>query len=210
VKILVLGATSGIGRRVVAKTLSAEGDCVELGGNADAAWAGKENLVAFRGDIMNAGALKTAMMGVGAIICSLGLSLAYSSQPTTYYSEATQNILRAMKAVNVRRLICVTGIGAGDSQGHGGFWHDYILRPLFLSEAYRDKTRQEEIIRKSELDWTIVRPAQLTDGPETGVYRVILGGGYRATKISRADVAHFIVEQIASPKYLQRAVVLCY
>ncbi len=89
-----------------------------------------------------------------------------------------------------------------------GFFYDRIFQPLFLNEGYKDKTRQEELIRATKLDWVIVRPGMLTDGPETGVYRVITGGEYVAGKISRADVARFILQQLEQETYLRKAVVL--
>ena len=73
----------------------------------------------------------------------------------------------------MRRLICVTGIGAGDSRGHGGFLYDRVIAPFLLKTIYQDKDRQEALIRASGTDWTMVRPGFLTNGPLTGKYRLL-------------------------------------
>jgi hypothetical protein len=83
----------------------------------------------------------------------------------------------------VKRLIVVTGLGAGDSRGHGGLIYDAIVFPLLLKRVYDDKDVQEWIVRSSGLDWTIVRPGLLTDRPATGHYRVLT-----ASKDWRFDV----------------------
>jgi uncharacterized protein YbjT (DUF2867 family) len=97
----------------------------------------------------------------------------------------------------VKRLIAVTGLGAGDSRGHGGFLYDAVAFPLLLKRVYDDKDVQEWIIRSSGLDWTIVRPGLLTNRPATGHYRVLTAAeDWRFGVISRGDVADFIVRQV--------------
>jgi uncharacterized protein YbjT (DUF2867 family) len=102
-----------------------------------------------------------------------------------------------MKAAGVKRLIAVTGLGAGDSRGHGGFVYDAVIFPWLLKRVYDDKDVQEWIIRSSGLDWTIVRPGLLTNRPATGRYRILKAAhDWRFGLISRADVADFIVRQV--------------
>ena len=102
-----------------------------------------------------------------------------------------------MKAAGVKRLIAVTGLGAGDSRGHGGLLYDAVVFPLLLKRVYDDKDVQEWIIRSSGLDWTIVRPGLLTNSPVTGRYRVLTTPtDWRFGVISRADVADFLVRQV--------------
>ena len=124
---------------------------------------------------MDISSLKSALNGQQAVISAFGTKLI--RKPTTLLSDATRNLVEAMNDGGVKRLICVTGIGAGDSKGHGGFLYDNILEPFLLHEIYEDKTRQEEVIRKSSLDWVIARPAILTNGPATGNYRTVHGTG---------------------------------
>jgi hypothetical protein len=103
----------------------------------------------------------------------------------------------AMKAADVKWLITVTGLGAGDSRGHGGLLYDAVIFPLLLKRVYDDKDVQEWIVKSSGLDWTIARPGLLTNGPATDHYRVLTASkDWRFGAISRADVADFLVRQV--------------
>jgi putative NADH-flavin reductase len=116
---------------------------------------------------------------------------------TRLFSESTRILVDAMKGAGVKRLITVTGLGAGDSRGHGGLLYDAIVFPLFLKRVYDDKDVQEWIVRSSGLDWTIVRPGLLKDSPASGRYRVLTTpSDWRFGAISRADVADFLVRQV--------------
>jgi putative NADH-flavin reductase len=114
---------------------------------------------------------------------------------TTLFSESTRILVDAMKAADVKRLITVTGLGAGDSRGHGGLLYDAVVFPLLMKRVYDDKDVQEWIVKSSGLDWTIVRPGLLTNSPATGRYRALTTSrGWRFGVISRADVADFLVQ----------------
>ena len=115
-----------------------------------------------------------------------------------------------MNKQGVHRLVCITGVGSGDSRGHGGFLYDNIFLPLLLSGAYADKTRQEEIIRQSDLDWVIVRPGVLNNKEAKGTYRVMLDGKYTIKGIARADVAAFVLAQLTSDTYLKKTPAISY
>ena len=116
-----------------------------------------------------------------------------------------------MENAGVKRLVCITGIGAGDSKGHGGFLYDKIIQPLLLTEIYKDKTRQEALIRECGLDWTIVRPGTLTNGPSTGQYKELTDlTGITVGKIARADVAGFILKHLDDQSSIRRTFTLCY
>ena len=109
-----------------------------------------------------------------------------------------------MESHGVHRLVCITGIGAGDSKGHGGFFYDKIIFPWFTKKTYEDKDRQEAVIRESSLDWIIVRPASFNDGPKRGHLRAETDlNGVTIRSISRADAAAFVLEQVSSDRYLR-------
>jgi uncharacterized protein YbjT (DUF2867 family) len=111
-----------------------------------------------------------------------------------------------MAEQNVRRLVCITGLGAGDSRGHGGFFFDWVFLPLMLRNVYEDKNRQEDAIRASALDWTIVRPTVLNDKPARGGIKASTDlSGVHGGTIARADVAEFVVEQLATDAWLRKA-----
>ena len=133
------------------------------------------------------------------VIQTLGVNFAprLIFEGTTLFSDSTRILVDAMKAAGVKRLIAVTGLGAGDSRGHGGLIYDAVVFPLLLKRVYDDKDVQEWIIRSSGLDWTIVRPGLLKNSPATGRYRVLTASkDWQFGAISRADVADFLVQQI--------------
>ena len=150
------------------------------------------------GDALDHHTIDRALAGVNSVIQTLGVSptpeLIFGG--TRLFSAATRILVNAMEASAVRRLICVTGFGAGDSRGRGGMLYNAALC-LILRRIYADKDAQEWIVRRSRLDWTIVRPTILTDGRRTGAYRVLVDAcDWRSGFISRADVADFLVKQV--------------
>ena len=124
---------------------------------------------------------------------------------------AAKNLVQVVQQQPDLKLIAVTGIGAGDSKGHGGFLYDRIFKPLFLKTIYEDKDREEEIIMASTTDWLIVRPAGLTNGHRTGQYRVITDlEGSVSTRISRRDVADFILSEMVHPTQFGKTPLITY
>jgi len=208
-KILIVGATRGIGRQVLEQALTAGHAVTALVRDARRLDVQHERLKVVKGDILDANSVALAMAGQEAVCCSIGVKVPWMY--VTVFSEGTRNLLEAMKKNGVRRLACVTGIGAGDSRGHGGFLFDRLFFPLLLRTVYADKDRQESLIRASGVDWVIVRPGFLTNGPLTGRYRAITDlSGVTAGRISRADVAHFILQQFAAPTHLRQTPLLTY
>jgi len=124
-------------------------------------------------------------------------------------STATRVLIDAMQKQGITRLVCVTGIGAGDSHGHGGFLYDHIAQPLLLRTTYRDKNRQEEEIRASALDWTIIRPTNLTDGLATNNVRALTDlTDFHGGSISRADVANFLITELEGQHWVRQSPVI--
>jgi putative NADH-flavin reductase len=115
-----------------------------------------------------------------------------------------------MEARGVKRLVCVTGFGAGDSRSSISCLQRVPFR-FFLGHAYDDKDVQERLIRESALDWTIARPGVLTNGPRTGRYKILdQASQWRNGIISRADVADFLVRHIDGAEYVRKTPVLVY
>ena len=128
-------------------------------------------------------------------------------KPATLFSRATDVIVSAMGRAGVQRLVCVTGFGSGDSRTSMGALESIPFR-LVLGRVYDDKSVQEEIIRKSGLDWVIARPGILTNGAKTK-YRILdERASWRNGIISRANVAHFMVSQVEGTSYLHEGPVL--
>jgi putative NADH-flavin reductase len=207
-KILVIGATGPTGRELVSQG-------VALGHEITAAVRHPESAALpagvrlVRADVNDGDSLAIAVAGQDVVISSLGSKL--SRKPTNLFSFGTRNLLIAMNDAGVRRLVCITGIGAGDSKGHGGFLYDRIIQPLLLKEIYKDKDRQEDLIRKSNLDWTIVRPGTLTNGIRTGRVRALTDlRGITVGKVSRADVAWFILDRLHDLNSVRSTITLTY
>ncbi len=113
-----------------------------------------------------------------------------------------------MEEAQIKGLLCVMGFGAGESRGRGGFLYSAAFH-LLLGRVYDDKDVQERIVRGSKLDWVIVRPVILTDGPKTNAYRALVDPrDWTCGFISRADVADFLIKQIDDDAFLYKTPVL--
>jgi NAD(P)H-binding len=111
----------------------------------------------------------------------------------TLLSTATRALISAIKAEGNLRLVAITGMGAGDSAGHGGFVFDKLIFPLLLRKVYADKNRQEAIIKDGGLDWTIVRPSILNNEAGRGAIRTLTDlSDFHGGAIARQDVASFV------------------
>jgi uncharacterized protein YbjT (DUF2867 family) len=162
------------------------------------------------GDALEMATVRRALTGVDAVIQSLGVSVGPEIifKPTRLFSTATRVLVTAMEEAQIKRLICVTGFGAGDSRGYGGFLYSAAFR-LVVGRLYDDKEVQERIVRSSKLDWLIVRPVILTNGPKTNTYRAVVDPrDWARGFISRADVADFLIKQIDNDAFLRKTPVL--
>lgn len=203
-KILVLGATGGTGRLIVAQALARGYDVTVLVRSVEKArdLDGAKLIV---GDVRDEKALRKALEGRDAVISALGTP-ASPFREVTLLSSATRALVNAMKSEQVSRLICITGIGAGDSAGHGGFVFDKLIFPLLLRKVYADKNRQEAIVRDSGLDWILVRPSVLNNKPSRHTIRALTNlSGFHGGTISRADVARFILDQVGDDAWVHRS-----
>jgi putative NADH-flavin reductase len=207
VKVLIIGATGATGQILMREALAQGHEVTALARNPSAVAPEDPGLRVLQGNALEVSSVEAAVAGQDAVLSALGTR---SSRPTTLFSESTQNVISAMNKHGVRRLVCITGIGVGDSKGHVGFLYDRIIRPFVVKNIYDDKERQEEAIKQSDLDWVIVRPARLTDEPAKGEYKVFLGGSYKAKTISRADVADFMLAQLTDDTYVGKMPVISY
>ena len=206
-KVLIIGGTRGVGRAVIVAAHAAGHELTLLARNAERISLPVTGVRVVVGDAGDAADIERAVAGQHAVVWTVGI--APTRRPVDLFSRGTQYLLEAMTKHGVRRLICVTGIGAGDSRGHGGFLYDRILQPLFMKTIYEDKDRQEALLRASDADWTIVRPGALTNGSATGLVRALTNlDGVTAGRVSRADVAGFIVEHLATDEFRKTAVLL--
>jgi len=208
-KLLVIGATRGIGRHLVVQAVDENHKVRVLVREPSRLPDGHGWMDVVKGDIRDRAAVERAVKNQQAVCITIGVKP--TRKPVTVFSEGTKNVIEAMTHSAVKQLICVTGIGAGDSKNHGGFFYDRIFNPLLLKTIYADKDRQEALVRNSNLEWVIVRPGFLTNGLLTGTYRVLVDlAGVTAGKISRADAAHFILRELKEKAYLSKTPLLTY
>lgn len=206
-KILVIGATRGIGKKLAELAADEGHEVTVLVRSASKLQGGNPRLHVMEGDILDPASVTKAIAGQDAICVCIGIPL--TRKPVHVFSDGIKNVLSAIGDNTEQTLIVVTGIGAGDSKGHGGFMYDQIINPLLLKEIYKDKDRQEDLIRASQSNWIIVRPGMLTNGARTGNYRAIDNlEGVTSRKISRADVADFILKQAKEPTFLRKTPLL--
>ncbi|MBL3596337.1 SDR family oxidoreductase [Rhodovulum sulfidophilum] len=209
-KLLVIGASKGIGLETVRYALGRGHDIRAFAPSAQSIEIDDPKLEKLTGDARNAAEVKAAVEGVDAVIVALGLpkTLPAMMRKTTLFSDTTRVLLSAMTAAGVRRLLAVTGFGAGESKAKMSTVEKLGFKAV-LARAYADKTAQERLIRDSGLDWTIVRPGILTSTAPSHDYEVhVEPETWHNGLISRGDVAHFLVHAAEDGSYLRDAPVL--
>ncbi len=209
-RIVVIGGSSGVGLACTREALARGHEVRMFARSASETGLAHERLEKLDGDALVAADVARALEGMEAVLQTLGVPLGPKlvTGPITLFSSATKVLLPAMEAAGVRRLVALTGFGAGDSYAAVSA----LQRPgfkLVLGKAYADKGEQERMIRASELDWTIVRPGVLRNGAKTGQYRVLVDPKrWRNGIIRRSDVADFMVTAATSAEYTGKAPVL--
>lgn len=203
--ILIFGGTSGIGLETTKLALARGHKVTSITRRPERMSVKHGNLINLQGDITDRTTYNYLFVGKSAIISTIGLKP--SRDEVTVYSRGMENVLAVANEAGVKRIVTVTGIGAGDSKGHGGMFYDRILNPLLLKTDYADKTRQEQIVKSSDSDWTIVRPGFLVDESSDKAYRVLTSTkGLVAGSISRADVAHFLLASVEQNAHIKETV----
>ena len=208
-RLLVFGATGPTGRELVAQALAQGHEVTAFARRPDAVHARQGKLRVAQGDAMrDPQSIAEALKGQDAALCALGTGKVLF--PARLQERSMGHIVPAMERAGVKRFILMSAFGVGHTARDAPLV-PRLMYATVLAGVFGDKARGEETVRSSSLDWTIVYPTILTDGPRTGVYRagetIELQG---LPQISRADVAHFMLAQLASEAYLRRGVALSY
>jgi len=206
-KLIVFGANGGIGRHVVEQGLAAGHQATAVARRPESITSQHANLTIKPGDVLDPASIAPLLAGQEAVVSALGV---HSRAPTVVYSQGVANILQAMQAAGVRRMLCISATGLDPGQ----WLQHYIAKPLLwtiLREMYTDLTRMEDIVKRSPVDWTIIRPPQLTDKPRTGRYQIACNEHLPAAwSLSRADVADYIVRHLTDAGSYQSWVEIAY
>ena len=208
--LLIIGASRGIGLETAKAALAAGRRVRAFARSASNIPLSDKNLEKFPGDALSANDVARALDDVDVVVQVLGADIGPGTilGGTTLFSDSTRILVDAMQKSDVKRLICVTGFGAGDSRD--------ALGPLYrlaftftLRRIYDDKDVQEQIIKASDLDWTIVRPGLLRDGRATGLYRALTDPkDWQLTTIRRTDVARFLIDEVEQNAFSHKTPVL--
>ncbi len=209
-KLLIFGANGPTGRFLTAQALAAGHTVTAFTRHADAFPASPERFRVVRGDALDPAAVVHAVAGQDAVLSTIGTR--YSRKPITLYSDSATNIIKAMRANGVRRLVCVsssvTDPEARTKDTGGGVIFEKVLKPFFTNvigkSMYADLLRMEQLVMATDLDWTIVRPSGLFESPTVTEYRVA-ENFLRERFTSRADLAACLLQQAGSDQYMRKA-----
>jgi putative NADH-flavin reductase len=207
--IIIFGSSGLTGRELVRQALEAGYDVTAFVRDPAKLKVEHDRLSMAVGNILDKASLDAAIPGHDAVISALGSP---GLGKSTELSDGLRNIIAVMEQNGPRRFIFESGIGIGDSSDHIPWFAKHIFIPFVIRNIYADKEIQERLIRESSLDWTIVRPARLTNGPRKGKYRHgnEISMQRPTKKVSRADTAEFMLKQLETNEYLGRAPGLSY
>jgi len=206
-KVIIFGASGSIGRNLVSQALGQGHAVTAFVRDPPRFDMQHDNLSIAVGDVLEAASVQNVVAGHDAVMCAIG-----AGRKGGVRADGTRNIIAAMENAGVKRLICQTTLGIGDSWNNLNVFWKYFMFGLFIRPAFLDHVEQEKLIRESNLDWSIIRPAAFIDGELTGQYR----HGFPATandtklEVSRADVADFMLKNLVDNTYLHKAPGLSY
>jgi putative NADH-flavin reductase len=205
-RVLVIGATGGTGRALVQQALDRDYVVTAFVRNPAHLRIEHAGLSVARGDVQDYDSVAAAVRGQDAVLSALGHRRFFG--PTRVLSVGTRNLLQAMEAHGVERLVCETSLGIGSSAGRMGVYYTLFVIPVILPFYFWDKTRQERLISASRTSWTVVRPGALTNGPSRRGCRhgQSVGSLLWTRRIPRSDVASFMLDELAQDRYVHAAV----
>lgn len=209
-KIAIFGATGIVGRAITKEALAQGYEVTVLTRDARKVKEAGGRLTVVEGDVNDRNTVRKVLEGQDAVIQSLGIGGKGTGKPTTFVSEANRLIMDEMERMNIRRLIAISVIGAGDSL----YFLPWIYRKMmpvmmkWFKAIIDDKNRMEPMIERSGLDWSIVRCTTVKDSPSKGHVRVSLDGKGLKYSIAAPDMAGFVVDQLASSGYLYKTPVI--
>ena len=203
-KLAIFGASGRTGTYLLQQALAADYEVVVLVRSLEKVPVKNDLLTLIQGDAMNAADVEKAVQGVDAVISVLGQR---KDSPRDMQTVAMRNIVAAMQKYDVKRLVSLTGAGVDSPQDRPKLLHHIIKLALktLSGHVLKDAIQHVEVIKNSQLDWTVVRGPMLNEGPYTGTYRIGWVGVNTGPRISRANVADFLLKQVTDTTYLRQA-----
>lgn len=208
-KVVILGAAGGTGRELVKQALELGHDVTAFVRSPSKLEIKHQQLSVVQGNTLDPASLESAIAGQDAVISAVGLS---GLGKSTDLSTGTANVIRVVEGTGVKRFILESAVGIGDSTNHVPWFARKFFFPVILKNVVPEKLLQERSTKASELDWIIVRPGKLTNGPRTGKYRVgdEINENAVSGAISRADTAQFMLKQLTDDTFLRKTPAVSY
>jgi len=209
-QLTVFGGTGGTGRQLIGAALDAGHQVTAAVREPARISTSHERLQTVRADVLDPGSLDGTMAGADAVVSALG---APANRPTTVYSTGVANILDAMRSASVTRFVGISAVPVRPREQASSLERLVVYPVLYriFGEGYADMARMEHVLRRSDADWTILRPPRLTDRPATGRYRLAVNDHLpRGRTISRADLAAAMLRVIDEECAVRATVELAY
>lgn len=208
--ILIIGSTGKTGRELIKQGLERGHSITAMVRSPGKIKIEHPKLKIIQGNVLDPASLERSIIGQDAVLSALGHKKFFIN--TNILSRGTSHLIAAMHKQQLCRLICITSLGINDSRYRLGLYYTLFIIPFIIFFYFRDKARQECLIMHSDLNWTIIRPGQLTNGKRREKYRHGPGlGHYLLTRmISRANVAHFMLEELVQGRYIRKVAAITY
>ena len=203
-KLTIFGATSSTGRQLVEKALQAGHEVTAFVRDESRLPMRHEKLKIVCGDALNAGQVENAVRGSDAVLSTLGPK----GKPAVMAADSTKNIVSAMEKYGVKRLVLISVAGVPVLQDRRGFNPVSALIKLFLKDVFVDRENQLAALEASNVDWVAVRVPRLTDEPARGSVKAFFGNPSPSMKVTRADAADFMLQQLTDAQWLRQAPIL--
>lgn len=203
-KIVVFGASSPTGKHMVEKALAARHEVRAFVRDASKLGVTNEKLRVIVGDALNPAQVEDAVEGCDAVLSTLGPR----GKPAVMAAESTKHIVRAMEKHGVKRVVVISVAGVPVPQDKRGFNIAGALIKLLLKDVFADRENQLSVLESSRLDWVAVRVPRLTDEPARGSVRAFFGNPSPSQKVTRADVADFMLQQLTDDRWLRQAPII--
>ena len=203
-KLIVFGASSPTGKLLVEKALAAGHNVTAFVRDASKLGITNEKLRVVTGDALNPAQVDDVVNGSDAILSALGPK----GKPMVMAAESTKNIVSAMEKHGVKRLVVVSVAGIAVPQDKRGFNLISVLIKFFLKDVFVDRENQLAVLESSKVDWVAVRVPRLTDDAATGSVKAFFGNPSPSQKVTRADLADFMLRQLTENQWLRQAPII--